>query len=213
MRRPQRRRAGARLLVCGLLLPAALAAAPAAGATPKGPQQAGAAPAAASCTLRDSGSDEWGRCLKLDASLSRVPAIGETAQLDIALQAAVARNATVEVLLPAGLELAGSPGGLRPAAAPRSDGTVASELVATRAVAAHATQHLTLTLRAVAAGAGQIRVLANAPAPGGADGAADDVFLTVGETSGASRAGIATPSVLGVKAGSSDLAPAARPGA
>jgi hypothetical protein len=211
MRGPRKRPPGTRLLVSSLLVPAALAVAPAALATPKGQQVAGAASTAPSCTLHSSPHDEFGRCMQVGATLSHVPAVGETADLDITLTATEPRDATVRVLLPASLALA-SPRALTRAATPASDGTVASAFTTTRDLAAHSTQHLHVALRGIQAGSGEIRVIANAPMAGGLDGAADQVYLTVGTTAAASHAGIQAPAQLGVKHGPTTLAVPPLPG-
>lgn len=147
------------------------------------------------CTLRSgahrSELHEWGSCIAVNASLSSAPAIGQTATLTYEVTAAVARpDATVKVELPDGLTFAGTPAGARLEAGTQSDGTGAAVFALTTTdLTAGATARFSTPVRATGAGLKQITVTANADAPWGIDGAADDVFLTVGAAGVASRFG------------------------
>ncbi|MGH9244371.1 MAG: CARDB domain-containing protein [Acidimicrobiales bacterium] len=175
-------------LLAGILTPAD--ASPDKG-TPSIPQQ----PNAEHCDLPQSGHrshhDEFLSCIGVTAELSRPPAVGETATLTYEVAAAVDRpEAKITVELPDTLAFDQTPSGASVTSAVQADGT-GSATVATATVDLQAgtTRQFSVTVRATATGPAQIRVRATATAPWGVDAGADDVFLTVGQTSGTSAFG------------------------
>ena len=133
--------------------------------------------------------DEWGSCLSVDASLSAAPTIGQSVTLAYEITAAVARpGATVEIELPDGLEFESAPDGAALDTGTQSDGTGSATFArATLDLAAGSTTKLSTRIRATAPGLKQITVTANADAPWGVDGGADQVFVTIGASGSPSR--------------------------
>ena len=101
------------------------------------------APPASKCSLRPSGHasthNEWLSCLSVTASLDRLPAVGQTATLTVAVDAADTLTAEVSVELPAGMVWVQAPTGMGSAAKastrPEDKGTT-SKASAKRAMAA-----------------------------------------------------------------------------
>lgn len=159
---------------------------------------------ASACTLRPSANrseqHEWASCLAVSATLSAAPALGQTATLTYEVRAAVVRPETkVSVELPDGLVLAEPPSGAMIENGRQSDGTGSATFARTTAdLAADGVATWSTVVRATALGLKQIRVIANAPAPWGVDGASDSVFLTVGADGAASRFGGDWPTTGGV---------------
>lgn len=192
-------------------VPVTASAAPALGGTalggtaPGGPGNPAAgpvaAPAARVCTLAGSahasGRDEHPGCLRVDARLDTVPALRGTARLHVEITAEYAeKQVRVEAELPANLVWAQVPAGLDraqvPDAAPETGGRL-DRATATLSMAAGVPRPFDGVVRAVGAGAAQIRVRALVARGGGnVDAAEDSVFLTVGGPGTASAAGIAT---------------------
>ena len=136
----------------------------------------------------------------MSATLSAAPALGQTATLTYEVRAAVARpETTVSVELPDGLVIAEPPSGAMITNGRQSDGTGSATFARTTAdLAADGVATWSTTVRATAPGLKQIRVIANAPASWGVDGASDSVFLTVGADGTASRFGGDWPTTGGV---------------
>lgn len=139
--------------------------------------------------------DEWLSCLKVAASLDRVPTLGQTAALRFSVTAdADLPGTTVDVQLPAGLQWVRRPAGLQQrvsrSARPEDRGTVTT--ASTRVdLRRGQVLHFSGTVRAARSGAAQIRVRALAPHGGTTQAGADAVFLTVGAPGAASTPGIA----------------------
>ena len=166
------------------------------------------APPASKCSLRPSGHasthNEWLSCLSVTASLDRLPAVGQTATLTVAVDAADTLTAEVSVELPAGMVWVQAPTGMGSAAKastrPEDKGTT-SKASAKRAMAAGQRATYTGIVKATAPGATQIRARATAPYAGGVQAGSDDVMLTVAPAGGASKAGMpAAPSASGAVA-------------
>lgn len=145
----------------------------------------------ASCNLAPSADrsrrHEFASCLSVGASLDRLPAVGETARLTLTVRSDVAvSDADIEVELPPNLTWQTVPSGLVAdtvrSRAPETRGALAAAS-ARHDLAAHETTTFTGVVRATAAGAAQVRASATAFVDGSTQVGADDVFLTVGETS------------------------------
>jgi hypothetical protein len=156
----------------------------------KGAKAAPTRPSAAECTLRPSAHlsarSEWASCLGVDATLSRAPRVGETAQLTVRVSASAPRATRISIQLPSNLAFVGTPSGMRVAAGRSfADATQqVSEASATRTIAKGSTVAYRATVKAVAPGKATItaRALANVSA-GRTDGGSDSVFLSIGRTS------------------------------
>ncbi|MEN3358235.1 MAG: hypothetical protein V7637_2217 [Mycobacteriales bacterium] len=182
--------AGALAALVGGINPAAAAPAPTGKEATPGYQLAGG-PA---CGLRASASkthDEWLSCLSVAARLDRAPSVGETATLQVTVQADAKLGASdIRAELPANLAWAQAPAGFAVAAAtsaePERAGTLSvAHTSATLAVGQPATY--TGVVRAVRPGAAQIEVRATAGAGGDIQAGSDDVFLTIAEKGRPSR--------------------------
>jgi len=160
------------------------------GATPSfaGESHSGA-PKASSCTLAGSAhsrGSEWLSCLGVSASLDRLPAVGQTARLTVAVRSSAELGADVSVQLPPNLEWVQAPSGMtrgsvhsvRPETAGRLDTASAHKAMAKGDVASY-----TGIVRATAPGSAQIRANATAAYAGHMEAGSDSVFLTVGEKS------------------------------
>ena len=145
-------------------------------------------PQAPACTLRRSGSisqqDEWLSCINVTASLSNAPVVGETATLSFTVTTdETYGDAEISVELPSNFEFVGLPAEMQAATAPSSEGGYpVSRAAVRRALPEKQTQYYQFEVRAIAPGAGQIRVRATGPAAGRVDAGDDDIFVTVGET-------------------------------
>jgi hypothetical protein len=187
-------------------------AAAAAGNDPKG-QPAVSTPRLAptsSCTLRPSAgksrSDEYLSCLAVSATLDRVPAVGATATLTATVQAGAAFAASeIQIQLPPQLTWAKAPAGTvaatMTAQEPERAGTLSVARL-NRSLTSGQTVALSGVVRAVKAGAGEIRVTASAPDGPAVQAGEDSVFVTVGEQAAASGFGFAA------KTGELPVAPA-----
>src|SRR5689334_724807 len=90
------------LTALGTTLPAVAPAAAAGGAAPAAPPAA--APAPCNQHAADRPNDEWLTCVGVEAKVSKAPAVGETADLDVTLTSDIDNaNAKLRVDLPAGL--------------------------------------------------------------------------------------------------------------
>ncbi len=153
-------------------------------------------PAAQACHLRSTAgdtTDEFASCISVGASLSRLPAVGEQAVLDVAVTAEYARDdVAIHIDLPANLTYVAPPTGahVADARAPHTTrGTVhRAELRAD--MGAGQTRHVRARVKAVAAGPAIIRTSAVATIPGGTDGGADEIPLTISGAGRPSRAGL-----------------------
>lgn len=183
-----------------LVTAAGLASATSAAADPLGPSAAGkGAPAAAPPSVSDAGctlsssltvKSEQASCLGVGATLSSIPALGQTATLHITVKAGRAEKATqVSVDLPATLAFAD---GTATRAAVTGTGTAGRATVATTDMARGDTRTYTRTVKAVGTGFGEIAVRAVAVVDAArTDGGADYVHLTVGATAASSAPGAA----------------------
>jgi hypothetical protein len=198
--------AGALAVLAGGLHPATAAPAP----TGKDATQDYQLAAGPKCALRASASkthDEWLSCLGVSARLDHAPALGETATLQVSVQADAKLGATdIRVELPAGLAWAQAPAGMNVAsatsAAPERAGALSvAHTSAVLAVGQPASY--TGVVKAVASGAAQIEARATAGSGADVQAGADDVFLTIGAKGTPSRLNQALP------AGSDGVAPVA----
>ncbi|MGH2819642.1 MAG: hypothetical protein ACRDJ5_03200 [Actinomycetota bacterium] len=198
-------------LVTQLFAGAALARTSASGAAPraarglpaqpanKGPAQARPDHRAPDCNLKasshESRSDEFLSCIGVSATLSRAPAVGETATLHVEVQADRAYDAAdISVQLPPTLEFVDAPAAARLGAGRSAYGR-GPKLVDERALAPAAARNLNARVRAVDVGAGEIVVAAKAPTGYGADAGADYVFLTVKRDAAGSKVDVDTAQV------------------
>jgi hypothetical protein len=136
------------------------------------------------CTLLPSGhygTGEWTSCLRVSATLSAAPSIGQRATLRFEVQAQVARpDVDISVELPAGLRFDRAPAGLKVAG---------SRATGHRSLAAGAHVSYQGTVVAVGSGTAEIKVRASVDKPY-PDAGYDSVFLTVAPAGGTSRLGI-----------------------
>lgn len=218
MRRIRVLRATVGVLVLGttMLTLGTAAAAPNSSPANKGPARPPAQPQAEECDLRASHRsvhDEWAHCLSVTATLSRAPAVGQTATLSLEVRAdATRRGARITIELPANLAFVEAPAGAVQTSGRSSSGVGSARRATTTAdLAAGSVHRLSARIRAIAAGPAHIRARTLAAIPGGSDGAADDVFLTVGSSSAESRFGFATSTVGGVVQARGRTAPSAPP--
>ena len=145
---------------------------------------------------RLSPKNEFASCLSVSAALARVPAVGQTAKLTITVRSDVNRQGTVSVKLPANLAFASAPGAQLSMARAQGGG-IAPRAAFARPFAAGGEQTVTMTVRALSSGSGDISARATAPAPYGVDGGADSLPITVGETAALSHAGMAVRTTVG----------------
>jgi hypothetical protein len=158
--------------------------------TAKGAPGAATHAAPNQCTLRPSAhlspKSEWASCLRVDATLSRAPQLGQTAQLTVRVSASAPRAARISIELPSNLAFVGTPPGMRLSAGKAfGDATQRVSIASTtRSIAKGATVAYAATVKAVAPGFATIsaRALANVTS-GRTDGGSDSVFLSVGRTS------------------------------
>ena len=174
--------------------PATATPATAAAATKGTPDPA--PPAPERCTLRATAgntTDEFASCISVGASLSRLPAVGEQATLDVAVTAQYARDGVdVTIDLPATLAYVEPPAGAQVAdtRAPYTTAGTAQRAEVHADLAAGETRHVQARVTAVEAGPGTIRAHAVAVVPGGTDGGGDQIALTVAPSGATSRAGL-----------------------
>ncbi|HUQ56494.1 hypothetical protein [Lentzea sp.] len=165
-------------------------------ALPTGAQAAEGSPA---CTLRPnphvSTVNPWGSCVSVAASLSALPAVGESAQLTVEVTAQFARpDVRVEVDLPVGLEWEQVPAGLgvsQVAAAVPADRGGLHRAGGATALAAGGTKRFTGRVRATAAGPADIAARAVSAGDEHAPVPVDHVYLTVADRGGRSASGMA----------------------
>jgi hypothetical protein len=156
------------------------------------------------CTLRPnphiSPQSEWLSCMSVNATLSALPAVGDTATVTFEVTAEFDRpDVRLNADLPAGLEWEQPPAGMAAstvsATAPATGG-VLHRATGTASFSAGETKRLEGKVRATAAGPADIAVRVFSPADEGSPAPADHVYLTVAE-----RGGISSPGMSG-RAGS-----------
>lgn len=188
LRNSDRSARGVFLLAVGALLMLALGASP--GVAAKGKPSPPRSAHAPNCTLKSSAhkstKDEWASCIGVDASLSRAPAVGQTAKLTFRVSADVARTANISVRLPENLVFVSAPDALQVSHG-RASGAAS--------FAADQSRSYSALVKAVAPGSGQIEVRAIAKTQYGADAGADYVFLTSGQSTARSSLAIQSPRV------------------
>ncbi|MEV1329384.1 hypothetical protein AB0J20_07385 [Micromonospora costi] len=199
-------RAALAVLVPGVMVALAGVAAPAYAADPGEDAKARTTPAyqlakGDTCGLRPSAGkslkDETLSCLGVEAALDRAPAVGESATLRVTVRAeGKIGPSEISVTLPAELEWVKAPAELgvqvQHSVQPERAG---AESVArtTRALRAGDSATFSGVVRAVRAGQAQIQARATASYGRDVQAGQDDVFLTIGEKTGLSRLGHATP--------------------
>lgn len=126
--------------------------------------------------------DDQASCLDAAVRLSEAPAVGRRAVVDIEVRTTWQRTpVNLDVRLPAGLEWAKAPSGLRPesrASAVPADGGRVNHARGRAEVGRDRPLRLRGTVRGLAEGAAEIRAVVTAPATG--DTRSASVFLTVG---------------------------------
>ncbi len=153
------------------------------------------------------GRDEYASCVGVTARLDRAPSLGQTATLTATVSASVPLPpADITIELPAQLAWDSAPAGFTAdrvtSLRPERSGTIAT---ARRTLQLTPGRPMTLTgtVKAVAAGYGEIEVRATATRGTDSDAGRDIVFLTVGAKG--------QPSRLGAVAGKTDLTVATLP--
>jgi hypothetical protein len=170
----------------------------------------------AACDLSPAGDldrdNEKRGCLRVTATLSQAPAVGQRASLAFTVDAAVpVARARISADLPPGLRWVTVPAGMAQSSfasrAPHLNGVVRRAGL-TRALAAGQRLRYEGVVEAVTAGPAEISITAVDPARAARDGGADTVQVTVGATAADTRMGIAVDRNAGVTA---LTGPAARP--
>jgi hypothetical protein len=147
------------------------------------------------CSLRSNpdiaAQHEWFSCMSVDAGLSVLPAVGESALLTFDVRAQFDRaEVRIDSDLPAGLEWEQPPAGMETSTVPGPGGEL-RRATGVVSFAAGETRRFEGRIRATAAGPADIAVRVFAPTDGEIDAPTDHVYLTVAERGGTSVPGMA----------------------
>ena len=153
------------------------------------------------CTLKASASktsqDEWSSCLAVGVKVDRLPVVGQTATLSVTVTAdAKLDPSEIRIELPDELAWEHAPAGLAVTQATAREPERAGALAVastTRQLDPGQSTVFTGTVRAVRAGATQIRARATSGRGDRVHAGQDDLFLTIAGPGGQSRIGYAAP--------------------